>query len=218
MDKKAAYLLSSGVVIIFVLLISLIYHNKGSESQENQFVQVELESPEDVKGVFKNIYIVKKEEKHEAEEYDMEDVEEDAHDKAEEAHEDAQEGAVEEVVQEGIIKMEEPSYKHKKPIVAFTHLTHIEKYQIKCGDCHHDDAGAPLQDITLESAVDKCFACHDKPGEKPKGKDAPKLTPEEELAYHAEALHQNCIECHKKSNKETGKKTAPTSCSKCHAK
>jgi len=213
MDKKAVYLLSFGILIISVLLIFLIYHKKGSEVQEGQLVQTALESPDDVKGVFKNIYIAKKEEIDEAEEHDTEDVEEEAQE-AEETNEEA----VEEVVQEGIIKMEEPSYKHKKPIVAFTHLTHIEKYQIKCGECHHDDAGAPLNDITLESDVEKCFVCHNKPGEKPKGKDAPKLTSAEKLAYHAEAFHQNCIGCHKKFNKETGKKTAPISCSKCHAK
>jgi hypothetical protein len=216
MDKKAAYLLSAGVVIILFLFISLISHHKGSETQENRLVKTELESPEEVKGVFKNIYTAKKEDEHEAEEtHESEDIEEETIE-AEETHEG--EAPVEEETQEGIIKMEESSYKHKKPIVVFTHLTHIEKYQIACGSCHHDDTGAPLDNITLEAEVDKCFACHNKPGVKPKGKDAPKLTPAEELEYHAEALHQNCIKCHKESNKKTGTKAAPTSCSKCHAK
>ncbi len=217
MDKKAAYLLSAGVVIIFLLFISLISHHKGSESQENRLVKTELESPEEVKGVFKNIYTAKKAEEHDADEHEAEDIEEETIETAE-ASEGAGEAPIEEETQEGIIKMEDPSYKHKKPIVAFTHSTHIEKYQITCGSCHHDDTGAPLDNITLESAVDKCVACHNKPGEKPKGKDAPKLTPAEEIAYHAEALHQNCIKCHKESNKKTGQKTAPTSCNKCHAK
>jgi len=35
---------------------------------------------------------------------------------------------------------------------------------------------------------------------------------------HAEALHLNCISCHKKANKASGTKAAPTSCAKCHPK
>jgi len=153
-----------------------------------------------------------KEEDHEIEEIEEYDME------IEEVEENIQEEVVETALKEGIIKMEEHSYKHKKPIVIFTHIAHIEKYGLECGSCHHDEAGAPLNNITLEDSVARCIDCHDKHGQKPKGKNAPKLTESEALSYHAEALHKNCIDCHKKFNNETGKKTAPTSCSKCHAK
>ena len=38
----------------------------------------------------------------------------------------------------------------------------------------------------------------------------------EKLAYHANALHENCISCHKAYNKENKTKAAPSSCTKCH--
>ena len=117
-----------------------------------------------------------------------------------------------------VIKMEESSYKkHKKGIVEFNHKKHATEYKTSCGECHHDDKGKPL---TLKEGdnVKKCIECHNKPGEKPKGKDAPKLSKKEELQYHAEALHDNCKGCHKKYNKENKTKAAPTTCSKCHPK
>src|SRR4030042_523140 len=57
---------------------------------------------------------------------------------------------------------------------------------------------------------------YEKPGEKPKGKDAPKLTKQQELEYHAEAIHENCRGCHKNFNKKTNSKAAPETCAKCH--
>lgn len=117
-----------------------------------------------------------------------------------------------------VIKMNEPSYAaHKKGIVEFTHKKHVAEYEISCGQCHHDDKGSPLA-LKKGDTVQRCIECHQKPGSKPKGKDAPKLSKKEELQYHAVALHQNCKGCHKEYNKKNKTKAAPTTCGKCHPK
>ena len=111
-----------------------------------------------------------------------------------------------------------------KGIVEFDHKTHSEDYakaypelyKNGCGDCHHDDKGKPLTDLKAGDEVKKCFDCHNKCGEPPKGKDAPKLSKAEELAYIAEAFHENCRDCHRDYQKMTKKRNAPTTCTKCH--
>ena len=124
------------------------------------------------------------------------------------------------------IKMENKAYsKHKKCIVTFTNKKHMDEYAKQfpdfykngCGDCHHDKDNKPLA-LKVGDDVQPCIECHKKPVERPKGKGAPKLSKKERLAYHAEALHYNCKGCHKGVNKKTGKKAAPTTCSKCHPK
>jgi hypothetical protein len=118
-----------------------------------------------------------------------------------------------------VIKMENKIYdKHTRPIVNFTHKKHAEDYKIGCGDCHHDEKGRPLTNLKPGDPVQGCAECHSKPGEKPKGKDAPKLTRQQELEYHAEAVHENCRGCHRDHNKKTGTKDAPTLCTACHQK
>jgi hypothetical protein len=118
-----------------------------------------------------------------------------------------------------VIKMENKAYsEHKKGIVEFTHKKHVEEYKATCGECHHNDKGEPLKDLKMGDNVQNCIECHKKPSEKPKGKDAPKLSRKEELEYHAEALHENCKGCHSEYNKKNDTKAAPTSCSKCHPK
>ncbi len=114
------------------------------------------------------------------------------------------------------IKME-AAYKHKKSTVVFTHQKHITDHKITCGECHHDDKGQPLKDLKDGDPVKSCFDCHNKPGEL-KGKKAKGLSSEEKLAYHANALHKNCIDCHKKYNKENKTKAAPQKCTDCHPK
>ena len=121
-----------------------------------------------------------------------------------------------------VVKMDNGAYeKHKKGIVTFSHKQHAEEYGAKCGECHHDDKNQPLNDLKMGDNVQNCIECHKIPGEKPKGKGAPKLSKKEELQYHAEAIHDNCRGCHKKYNKEKGLKRkdpgyAPTSCKQCH--
>jgi len=112
-----------------------------------------------------------------------------------------------------IIMMENPAYaSHSKGIVQFTHKAHIEDYQLACGKCHHDSKGKPLT-LKMGDPVQNCIACHSKPSRKGKG-----VKGKEVLEYHAEALHENCIGCHKEYNKENGTKAAPAGCGKCHPK
>jgi cytochrome c553 len=116
-------------------------------------------------------------------------------------------------------ELNSPEYdKHKKGIVKFSHKKHNEEYGAACGECHHDDKGKALADLKMGDDVQKCIECHKKPGERPKGKDAPKLNKKQRLEYHAEALHYNCKDCHKDYNKKNKTKAAPTTCTKCHPK
>jgi Class III cytochrome C family len=118
-----------------------------------------------------------------------------------------------------IIIMNNSLYKvHTKGIVQFTHKTHVEKYLIACGACHHDEKGKPL-DLKADDTVKGCIECH-KGTKKSKGE---KLGKKEKIAkYHFEALHANCIGCHKDYNKQKGdakgKGPAPSSCKNCHPK
>ncbi len=126
-----------------------------------------------------------------------------------------------------MIEMKNPAYKeHKKGIVNFTHKKHSEDYagffpdlyKNGCGECHHDENNKPLTSLKAGDDVQSCIECHKKPGERPKGKNAPKLTKKQKLEYHAEAFHYNCKGCHKKLNKMLKTKKAPTTCAKCHPK
>ena len=121
---------------------------------------------------------------------------------------------------DAVIKMENKAYaKHKKSIVQFSHKKHSEEYKASCGDCHHDADGKPLSGLKMGDEVQNCIKCHTKEGRAPKAKKgAPGLSKKEKLAYHAEALHLNCIGCHKETNKASGTKAAPTTCAKCHPK
>ncbi len=116
-----------------------------------------------------------------------------------------------------VIKMQN-DYEHTKGIVEFSHAKHVAEYKAGCGDCHHDENNKPLADLKEGDNVQKCIECHNKPGEKPKGKGAPKLSKSEKLQYHAEAIHENCKGCHKAYNKKNKTKAAPTTCTKCHPK
>ncbi len=125
-----------------------------------------------------------------------------------------------------VVDMNNKAYpEHKKGIVTFSHKKHAadypaahpDLYKNGCGECHHDESGAPLADLKEGDEVQNCIACHDKPGLPPRtGKDAPRLTDEEKMAYHAYALHDNCKGCHKNFNDTNNTKAAPTTCSKCH--
>jgi len=118
-----------------------------------------------------------------------------------------------------VVKMENKAYaKHKKSIVKFTHKKHVEEYKSGCGECHHDADNKPLNALKMGDDVQNCIACHTKASRAPKAKKGkPKLSKKEKMAYHAEAIHLNCVGCHKKA-KKSGAKNAPTSCGKCHPK
>ncbi len=126
-----------------------------------------------------------------------------------------------------VITMDNKAYeKHKKAIVDFTHKKHNEEYKIGCGECHHDDKGQPLNDLKIGDDVQNCITCHKIPGQMPgklkKEMKANKASKKEisakKMEYHAEAIHVNCISCHKDYNKKNKTKAAPQSCTKCHPK
>ena len=139
-----------------------------------------------------------------------------------------------------VIKLENKAYKkHTKGIVSFSHKKHSDDYakahpklyKNGCGECHHDDQGKPLSNLKAGDAVQGCIACHKEPGPMPskekKAMRKEKLSKEEQkkkkMAYHAEAIHENCRGCHKAYNKKNklkskDPKAAPTTCKKCHPK
>ncbi|MCM2285469.1 MAG: hypothetical protein NDI81_11860 [Desulfobacula sp.] len=118
---------------------------------------------------------------------------------------------------EGIILMNTPGYaSHTKPLVKFTHQKHMDAYSKSCGDCHHDNTGKPL-DLKPGDPVAGCIQCH-KETKKKKGE---KLEKSEKIRiYHDEALHANCVGCHKAYNiakgDPKGLEPAPASCKACH--
>lgn len=108
-------------------------------------------------------------------------------------------------------------YEHTEKTVPFTHQKHVNDHKVACSECHHDAEGKPLTDLKEGDEVKTCWECHNKPGEI-KGKKAKGLSKEEKRAYHANALHENCIDCHRKYNREMKKKSAPQTCKSCHPK
>jgi len=129
-----------------------------------------------------------------------------------------------------VIKLQDPAYKeHKKGVVDFSHKKHQDDYAKKyseyykngCGECHDDKEVKPLSKLKEGDDVQRCIECHKTPGEAPKGKKAKKkLSKKEKIKeYHAEALHANCRDCHKKYNKKyKPENKAPTTCTNCHPK
>lgn len=126
-----------------------------------------------------------------------------------------------------VIQMKNKAYsKHKKSISTFSHKKHNEEYKIGCGECHHDAKAKPLNDLTVGADVQGCIECHKIPGQMPgdlkKEMKAKKASKKEisakKMEYHAEAIHENCISCHKAHNKKNKTKDAPATCTKCHPK
>ena len=123
-----------------------------------------------------------------------------------------------------VINLKTANYaKHTKKIVTFNHGKHQKEYQEKypelykssCGECHHDQNNKPRKDLKAGMEVKRCIECHKKP-DYVKGKKAKALSDKEKREYHANAMHENCEGCHKVVNKMSKKKTAPTTCKKCH--
>jgi len=113
-----------------------------------------------------------------------------------------------------VIPMEAAVYaKHTKGIVQFTHKKHTAEYKLACGECHHDDSGAPRADLKMGDEVTGCAECHSKDGKPEKG-----ASDEQKREFHKEAMHDNCIGCHKDYDKKNNTKDAPTTCGKCHPK
>lgn len=125
-----------------------------------------------------------------------------------------------------VVIMMQNDYEHIKAITEFSHEKHVKEYKDTCGDCHHDENNKPLSNLKEGDFVKKCIECHSKPGKVPKAekekwkKEKIKKAEKDKLArqWHAEAVHDNCMGCHKAFNKKNKTKTAPTTCVKCHPK
>ena len=112
-----------------------------------------------------------------------------------------------------MIKMENKAYeKHTKAIVDFSHKKHNVEYKNDCGVCHHDENNKPIEGLKIGDNVQGCIECHKIPGKFKKD------SPGKKLDYHADAIHKNCVDCHKAINKAAGNKNAPATCTKCHPK
>ncbi|WP_299978491.1 cytochrome c3 family protein [Desulfobacula sp.] len=114
--------------------------------------------------------------------------------------------------------LEDPGYKKPKKrapkfkSLAFTHKKHMEDHKISCGECHHDKDNKPL-DLKIGDNVQKCSECHNKFKKDKKNR--------KDIMVHENAMHGNCVTCHKDINKKAGDKKgmkgpAPASCTKCH--
>ena len=113
-------------------------------------------------------------------------------------------------------KVETKEYKKRsKSPSTLSHKKHAEDYGISCGECHHDKDGKPLADLKMGDNVQRCVECHTK---LEKSKEDRK-----NIMVLENAMHGNCIACHKETNIKAGdpkgrKGPAPTSCTKCHPK
>lgn len=113
---------------------------------------------------------------------------------------------VEDVVP-AFIQMDTEAYdRHRLPKVVFPHKKHFMDYGLTCSTCHHD---ADVEPVTSDSEILKCIECHTLTAEKPR---RVRLSYEERMEYHMNAVHQMCRSCHKAS----GKDTVPRSCAQCH--
>lgn len=109
------------------------------------------------------------------------------------------------------MKHENAFPQHRMGIVEFDHKAHVDDYGLKCGECHHDENGKPLNDLCYEDPVKGCIECHDKQGRPRRDQSmSPEEWKAEQLKYFYGAIHENCMGCHKKM--EAG----PTRCTECH--
>jgi len=232
MDKKSVSIMTALCMIIFVLFGIIVIDSQKPSDDQYADIKSEIQKADAHKA---DIQPASAEQQHEtvtpakhakkavaATEAECPAKKEKAVAPPEEAHESAPKEAdtAAAALPEGktevadVIMMENPAYAtHKKGIVTFTHKAHVEDYEIACGECHHDSNGKPLT-LKMGDPVQNCIVCHSKPSRKTKGVKGKKA----KLEFHAEALHMNCIGCHKAYNKENGTKAAPAGCSKCHPK
>jgi hypothetical protein len=67
-----------------------------------------------------------------------------------------------------------PKTGHRKPVIAFNHLYHVERYNTECIDCHHKGGNR------------KCSDCHMRRDQR-------------EIINLKGAYHQQCHDCHRKT-------------------
>jgi hypothetical protein len=93
--------------------------------------------------------------------------------------------------------------------VTFNHADHVKDHGLTCNACHH----------TLEpgetTVEEHCRDCHTEPGFV-RGKDAHGLDREDLFERYLNALHFQCIECHKQKRIKDRKRKIPVGCTQCH--
>jgi len=101
--------------------------------------------------------------------------------------------------------------------VTFGHEKHVEEYGAACGDCHHDSDLEPIESYDPGETY-TCGDCHDEEGliRGPIAENA--ASGGDLIAHRANALHMQCIGCHKRNNDVKHLVRAPESCIVCHAK
>ena len=93
--------------------------------------------------------------------------------------------------------------------VEFNHAGHVTTHGLTCNECHH----------TLEpgetEVEENCRDCHGEPGFI-RGKEAEDVDWDELMEHYLNALHYQCIECHKAKLIENRDRKIPIGCTQCH--
>jgi hypothetical protein len=93
----------------------------------------------------------------------------------------------------------------------------VEDYGAVCGDCHHDSDFEPIESHDPDATY-ACIECHDEEG-LIRGPIAENDASDSDLiAHRSNALHLQCIGCHKLYNELNRVVRVPESCKTCHAK
>ncbi len=101
--------------------------------------------------------------------------------------------------------------------VKFTHSKHVQDYGAVCGDCHHNSDFEPINSHDPDETY-ACGECHDEEG-LIRGPIAENDASDSDLiAHRSNALHLQCIGCHKLYNELNQVVRVPESCITCHAK
>jgi hypothetical protein len=93
--------------------------------------------------------------------------------------------------------------------VVFAHARHVTDYGLSCNACHHT-----LEDDEME-VEEHCRDCHTEAGFI-QGKKADELGEEELIEHYLNALHVQCIGCHKQKKIENRNRKIPVGCTQCH--
>ena len=101
--------------------------------------------------------------------------------------------------------------------VKFTHLKHVEDYGAACGDCHHDSDAEPIASHDPD-AIYACGECHDEEGLIRGPIAENEISDSDRIAHRANAIHKQCIGCHRLYNELNNVVRIPESCKTCHAR
>jgi hypothetical protein len=101
--------------------------------------------------------------------------------------------------------------------VRFSHKKHVESYGAGCGDCHHDSELYPIE-VYDPSETYSCEECHYDRGLVRGPKIENNMSEADQLMHRPNAIHAQCLGCHKKFNKEKHLVVAPEACISCHKK